>query len=319
MNPRMISASWVSTTGATLAVLLLATAAWAQSSRIEKHFTVEGKPVVTVDNRPLSGTIQVKTWGKHEVMVVGQYLSGAVEVDAEQAGNRIEVDTRDMSTNPAPGAFKADYEITVPVETELHINTDSGSVTVESVHGNMSFDTVTADLALQDVEGYLEIKSVGGSFICTRCTGQLDATSISGNFQLIQPVMDNVRIHTTSGNILFDGTFLSRGVYVLKDDFGTIAVRFSSNDSFDLNASSLFGKIDSQALVVPNKRLLRTPQSNSSMAKSLVGSVVSDDRRLRTPSMAKSLFGSMEESRAKVELSSFNGIIKIVKRDILKR
>ena len=124
--------------------------------------------------------------------------------------------------------LNTDYEITVPTETELQVRTDSGNVTVDSVHGDMSFDTVAADLALQDVEGYLVIKSIGGSMVCTRCAGRLDATSISGNFQLVQPVMDNVRVQTSSGNILFDGSFLSRGIYVLKNYSGTIEVRFSS-------------------------------------------------------------------------------------------
>ena len=182
-----------------------------------------------------SGHIQVKAWDKHEVMVVGQHASGNVEVDTEQVGNRIEVATRTSGTNvDGRGDLHTDYEITVPTETELQVRTDSGNVTVDSVHGDMSFDTVAADLALQDVEGYLVIKSIGGSLVCTRCAGRLDATSISGNFQLVQPVMDNVRVQTSSGNILFDGSFLSRGIYVLKNYSGTIEVRFSSNDSFDV-------------------------------------------------------------------------------------
>ena len=98
----------------------------------------------------------------------------------------------------------------------VQVRSDSGNVVVDSVHGDMSFDTVAADLALQDVEGYLVVKNIGGSTVCVRCAGRLDATSISGNFQLLQPTMDNVRVQTSSGNILFDGEFMNRGIYVLK-------------------------------------------------------------------------------------------------------
>ncbi len=129
-------------------------------------------------------------------------------MDTEQAGNRIEIATRTNGVNSGGDALTTDYEITVPVETELQVRTDSGNVTVDSVHGDMSFDTVGADVALQDVDGYLMIKTIGGSLVCTRCAGRLDANSISGNFQLVQPVMDNVRVQTSSGNILFDGGFL---------------------------------------------------------------------------------------------------------------
>jgi DUF4097 and DUF4098 domain-containing protein YvlB len=294
MNARTITVKCVSAAGVAAAGLLLTTAAGAQTHRTEKHFAVEGNPVVTVQNP--SGRILVKAWDKHEVMVVGQYSGANVEVDSEQVGNRIEVATRPGGSTAAVGDLKTDYEISVPTETELQVRTDSGNVTVDSVHGDMSFDSVTADLALQDVEGYLVIKTIGGSIICTRCAGRLDATSISGNFQLIQPVMDNVRVQTSSGNILFDGSFLSSGIYVLKNYSGTIEVRFSTNDSFDLNASSLFGNVVNQAPVVPDRHRMRAP-------------------KYPTNGMAQSLFGSMNSGHAKVELSSFNGTIKILKRD----
>ncbi len=86
-----------------------------------------------------------------------------------------------------------------------------------------------------------------------RCAGRFDATSISGNFQLLQPTMDNVRVQTSSGNILFDGGFMNRGIYVLKNYSGTIEVRFSSNDSFDVRATSLYGNVINQAPVVPDR------------------------------------------------------------------
>lgn len=266
--------------------------AHAQGRRFERHFTVQGKPVVTVQNA--TGRIQVRAWDKQEVMIVGQRGSTNVEVDTEQAGNRIEIATRVLSANANPDALRADYEISVPAESELQVRSDSGNVTVDSVHGDMSFDTVAADLALQDVEGYLVVKSIGGSTTCTRCSGRLDATSISGDVKLLQPTMDNVRVQTSSGNILFDGSFMNRGIYVLKNYSGTIEVRFSSTDSFDVRATSLYGNVINQAPVVPDRHSMPAPRSTG---------------------LAKSLFGTMNDGRAKVELSSFNGTIKISKRE----
>jgi DUF4097 and DUF4098 domain-containing protein YvlB len=266
--------------------------AHAQGRRFERHFTVQGKPVVTVQNA--TGRIQVRAWDKQEVMILGQRGSTNVEVDTEQVGNRIEIATRVLSANTNPDALRADYEISVPAESELQVRSDSGNVTVDSVHGDMSFDTVAADLALQDVEGYLVVKSIGGSTTCTRCSGRLEATSISGDFKLLQPTMDNVRVQTSSGNILFDGGFMNRGIYVLKNYSGTIEVRFSSTDSFDVRATSLYGNVINQAPVVPDRHSMPAPRSSG---------------------LAKSLFGTMNDGRAKVELSSFNGTIKISKRE----
>jgi DUF4097 and DUF4098 domain-containing protein YvlB len=277
--------------GTVLIALFLASSAGAQTRRFERHFTVQGKPLVSVQNA--TGRIQVRAWDKQEVMIVGQRASTNVEVDTEQVGNRIEIATRATSGNANSDGLRADYDISVPVESELQVRSDSGNVTVDSVHGDMSFDTVAADLALQDVEGYLVVKSIGGSTICTRCSGRLEATSISGNFQLLQPTMDNVRVQTSSGNIFFDGSFMNRGIYVLRNYSGTIEVRFSSSDSFDVRATSLYGNVINQAPVVPDRHNMPAPRSG----------------------MAKSLFGTMNDGRAKVELSSFNGTIKISKRE----
>ncbi len=173
--------------------------------------------------------------------------SGKTEVETEQAGNRVEIETRPLGDNVSAEDLKTDFEITVPVESELNVRTDSGNVTVDSVHGDMTFDTVGANLQLSDVDGYVVVKTIDGSLVCTRCSGKLEANSISGNMQMIQPALDSVRVQTSSGNILFDGSFLSRGIYIMKNFSGTIEVHFSPNDSFDLNATSLKGDVVNQA------------------------------------------------------------------------
>ena len=263
----------------------------AHADRIEKHFPVQSKPKITVRNS--SGRIQVKAWTKNEVQVAWTNKSGKSVVETEAAGNRVEVATRANEDDVSADDNKTDFEITVPVESELSVRTDSGNVTVESVHGDMTFDTVGANLQLSDVNGYMVVKTIDGSLVCNRCSGKLEANSISGNVQMISPTLDSVRVQTSSGNILFDGSFLSRGIYIMKNFSGTIEVHFSSSDSFDVNASSLKGDVINQATFKPDTHGSPHPASK----------------------WGHSLFGTMNEGHAKVELSSFSGTIKILKRD----
>jgi len=265
----------------------------AHADRIEKHFNVQNKPKITVRNS--AGRIQVKAWTKSEVQVAWTNASGKAAVETEQGGNRVEVATRAIGENVSAGDMKTDFEITVPTNSELNVRTDSGNVTVDSVHGDMTFDTVGANLQLSDVDGYMVVKTIDGSLVCTRCSGKLEANSISGNMQMIQPTLDSVRVQTSSGNILFDGSFLSRGIYIMKNFSGTIEVHFSSNDSFDLNAASLKGDVINQA---PASFKPDTHGSSHPASK-----------------WGHSLFGTMNDGHAKVELSSFSGTIKILKRD----
>ena len=263
----------------------------ASAHRVEKHFTVEGRPVVTVRNT--LGRIEVKSWKKPEVVIVGSHASNKVEVDTEQAGNRIEVTTHVLTEKVSPAELQADFTITVPEESQLQVRTDSGNVVVERVFGDLTFDTVAADVHLQEVAGYLLIKTIGGAVVCVRCAGRIEVSSISGGVEILQPQLDNVRVQTSSGNIYFDGDFLPHGTYSLKNYSGLIDVRFSETDSFDLIATSLYGNVENQANVKPDAH-----------------------GRQHLPSrFAKGLIGSLNQGNAKVELSSFSGTIKIRKRD----
>ena len=281
------------TKSATVATLLLlglaAPAAFAH--KIEKRFTVGVHPVIAVRNK--SGKITIKSWQKNEVLVVATHASEKTEVDAEQGGNRVDIVTHLLSEDAGPADLRADYEITVPEESELQIRNDSGDVFVEHVSGDMTFDTVAADVDLQEVAGYLVIKTVSGSLVCKSCAGKIEVTSISGNFRIIQPITNNVLARTYSGSIFFDGAFLPGGTYVMTSYSGLIEVRFSESDSFRLNAASLYGKVENDAV-------LKQPQHNTQPAG---------------PSKFKSaFFGTLNQGEARVELSSFNGTIKIRKR-----
>jgi DUF4097 and DUF4098 domain-containing protein YvlB len=137
------------------------------------------------------------------------------------------------------------------------------------------------------------VKTIDGSLVCNRCSGKLEANSISGNVQMIQPTLDSVRVQTSSGNIFFDGSFLSRGIYIMKNFSGTIEVHFSPSDSFDVNANSLKGDVINQATFKPDTH--GTPRAASKWGHGFIG--------------------TMNDGHAKVELSSFSGTIKILKRD----
>jgi len=269
--------------------LLLMGASPALADRIERHFKVESRPVVTIHNP--TGLVTVRAWTKSEVMVVAKRATDRVDVDTEQVENRVEIVTRQIPDNASPADLRADLEISVPEDAELQIHNDSGGVNVSNVLGDMNVETIAADVALEDAAGYLTVKTVDGSFVCTRCAGRIEATSISGNFRFIDLRSYHVRAQTSEGNILFNGEFLPNGTYELKNYSGIIEVRFSPNDSFDMSATSLKGKVNNEAKLTPSTH-------HHGFGR-----------------FANSLFGTMNTGRAKVELSSFNGTIDILKKD----
>jgi DUF4097 and DUF4098 domain-containing protein YvlB len=285
-----VRGNWKAALVLTPAILVFG-AAPASAKRLEKHFKVDARPVVTIHDP--NGTVTVKAWTRSEVLVIADLIGGQADVGAEQNGNRVDVTTRQLSDNVSPDDLRADYQVNVPQDAELQIHNDSGGVSVANVLGDMNVETVAAGVDLQDVAGYLTVKTVGGSFACLRCAGRVDVNSISGNFRLVDMRSKHIHAQTSTGNILFSGEFLPDGEYRLRNYSGIIELRFALGDSFDLSATSIKGKVNNQAKLISSSHSFHS-----------------------SPRDGNALFGTFNTAgHARVDLTSFDGTINIVKRD----
>jgi DUF4097 and DUF4098 domain-containing protein YvlB len=266
----------------------------AAPQRLEKHFTVKGRPVVVIRNIG-NGRIEVKSWKNSEVVVTGTKASDKIAIETEQAGDRIDVTSSVVDSTANPKEMEANFQLTVPEETELQLKTQTGLIYVEQVTGDMTLDSVAGDVHLKEVSGYIIVTTTGGSLVCTQCSGKLEFSSISGSAQVLQPTLNNVKLRTMTGNILFDGDFVHTGLYSMRSGKGLVEVRFSGSDSFDLNAQTATGTVDNQAAeyLKPDSHGVKHMASKFS----------------------KGLFGTVGMGFAKVELSSYSGTIRILKRD----
>ena len=275
-------------------MLMLPVISFAAGQKIEKHFTVKGRPVVMIQN-VADGRIEVKSWKNSEVVVSASQPSDKVGLDMEQADDRIDVIANILDTSAPQSELSENIQLTVPEQTELQIKTQTGLIYVEQVTGDMKLESIAGDVHLKEVSGYIIVHTTGGSFVCTQCSGKLDFNTISGSAQILQPSLKNVNLITTTGNILFDGDFIRTGIYTMKSGRGLVEVRFSGTDSFDLNAQTSSGTVDNraEAFLKPDTHGFRRSASK----------------------YAKGLFGTVGNGLAKVELSSFSGTVRILKRD----
>jgi DUF4097 and DUF4098 domain-containing protein YvlB len=275
-------------------LFLLPLAAPASADKLEKHFTVKGRPIVMIQN-VADGRIEVKSWKNPEVVVSASGSSSKIGVEMEQADDRIEVSAKILDAAAPASDLTENIQLTVPEETELQIKTQSGLIYVEQVLGDMNLVTVNGDVHLKEVSGYIIVHTTGGTLICTQCGGKLDFSSISGGAQILQPSLRSVSLTTMTGNILFDGDFIRTGIYSMRSGRGLVEVRFAGTDSFDLNAQTSTGNVDNraEAFLKPDSHGIRHTATR----------------------YAKGLFGSVGSGLAKVELSSFSGTIRILKRD----
>lgn len=278
-------------------LLLCATGAFAAGAGVpehqERHFTVQGHPVVVLQN-VVNGRIEVKSWKNSEIVVSSTAAMDKVDIDMEQVGDRIDISATSPITSSQPHEVEANFQLTVPEQTELQLKTQTGLIYVEQVTGDMKLESIAGDVHLKEVSGYIIVKTTGGSLVCTLCSGKLDFNSISGSAQILQPNLTSVNLMTTSGNILYDGDFIRTGIYTMKSGKGLVEVRFSGTDSFDLQARTYSGTVDNQAaqFMQPEKHISRHGNRFTRMLNGTVGL-----------------------GFAKVEISTFSGTIRILKRN----
>jgi DUF4097 and DUF4098 domain-containing protein YvlB len=261
---------------------------------VEKQFKITGRPVVVIHN-VANGRIEVKSWKNSEVDVVGTQSSNKIGFEIEQVGDRIDVTASVLDPSAQPLELQANLQLTVPEETELQLKTETGLIYVEQVMGDMKLESYAGDVHLKEVSGYIIVKTTSGSLVCTQCAGKLDFSSIGGNAQILQPQLNNVNLMTTTGNVLFDGDFVRTGLYSMKSGKGLVEVHFSSTDSFDLKAQTATGTVDNQASA------FLKPDSHGV--------------KHNISKYTHGLFGTIGMGLAKVELSSYSGTIRIMRRD----
>jgi DUF4097 and DUF4098 domain-containing protein YvlB len=293
MNAQTIGRSILPLLGAGVFLWTAAPSAGA-TQHFEKHFPVKGHPVVCIHNIG-NGRIEVKSTKGSEVIVAGTQASSKVSLETENAGDRIDVSANIVDITAQPSETEVNFQLSVPEETELELKTQTGLIYVEQVIGDMTLQSVAGDVHLKEVSGYIVVRTTHGSLVCAQCAGKLDFNSVSGSAQLLQPGLTSVNLFTTSGNILFDGDFIRTGIYTMRSGKGTVEVHFSGNDSFDLNAQTMSGTVDNQA------EAYLKPDSHG--------------MKHMASKFTKGLFGTVGSGLAKVELSSYSGTIRILKRD----
>ena len=238
----------------------------------------------------VNGRIEVKSSKNPEVIVSSTSIANKIAIDMEQVGDRIDISASSLSSSPLPHEVEANFQLTVPEQTELQLKTQTGLIYVEQVTGDMKLESVAGDVHLKEVSGYIIVKTTGGSLVCTLCSGKLEFTSISGGVQVLQPSLTNVNLMTTSGNILYDGDFIRTGIYTMRSRASLI--HFSARI-----------------------RLTRRPdQSGRRQPGSGLQSLTPLGRHAASR-YAHSLFGAIGQGLAKVELSSYSGTIRILKRN----
>jgi len=157
--------------------------------RDEKHFTVAGKPDVSLST--FDGSIEVRPWDKADVQVVIEKRGrdhddvAAIEVKAEQHGDRIDIQVTEPKRDHIGFLFNnrsAKLIVSVPATADLTAKSGDGSIDVERI------------------VGHVQLRSGDGSIRGRMLGGDVEANTGDGSIRL-DGKLTGLRVHTGDGSV----------------------------------------------------------------------------------------------------------------------
>jgi hypothetical protein len=265
----------------------LASAAIAES-RKEYRFNVGPNANISVDTQ--YGAISVKPGSSSQVVITAISQSDKTEVDNQQRGNRIEIDSHLL-----PGADsqsgRVDYELQIPPDATLSLRSSNGPLSAENLKGDLTFEGTDAVVNVHNVSnGHLHVTTIRGPITLSDVSnGHVEISSISGTVTMKSVTGPFVRASCGRGTIFYDGDFGSGGDYKLSTHSGDIEAIVPANTSADFSVHSILGKVHNELDLIPQHYRY-------------------------VPEQGRSFFGTVGQAASKVVLHSFSGKIRLKQR-----
>ncbi len=186
----------------------------------------------------IRGKIQAHdNWGDSDAEKKVRYLEQNPPI--EQDGNHLRIghlEDRALTRN-----VSIDYELEVPVETQVSSTTGSGDVSVEGIRGPVNAKSGSGDMKFRSLHSDVNLKTGSGDARLEEISGgRVDVETGSGDVEL-RALRCAMRVRTGSGDIRAEGELV--GDWTLHAGSGEIAVRLPSETGFDLDAHTSSGEI----------------------------------------------------------------------------
>ena len=246
-------------------------------ARAEGHFdrTLPVNGAVNLELTTGSGEVNVKTGGSNQVVI-----HGAVTSNQARWGGDSDSAVRSVESNPpisqsgnsirigynipedAKRRVSISYEITVPPDTTLAVDTGSGDISAEGVRAPAKLHTGSGGIRAHDLGPQSHMETGSGSIRADSIAAPTYASTGSGSIQADLTGSGEVDVHTGSGGIDVRGVNGSikgrtgsgqinvdgavKGPWQLHAGSGSVRVTLSSGSGFELNVHTGSGSIHSE-------------------------------------------------------------------------
>jgi len=271
------------------AVLITLAAVAVAEIKKEYRFEVGPKSKVSIVNQ--FGSVTVKPSTGNYVLVNATIYSDKVEVDQNQSGNRVDVQSHLLNGANADNS-RVDYEVTVPADASVTLESATGPLHAERLHGDVEAEGANAAVEIKEMSGgHVHVKTMAGPITLTNIRdGHVEIDSVSGDVTMNSVTGPLVRVSSTSGRILYNGDFGYAGEYRFNSHSGNIEATIPDDASVDVKAQSVRGQVQNDVPLQPKVHTAFLLKEGSSFA------------------------GTINKAASSVWLRTFSGKIHLKKR-----
>jgi DUF4097 and DUF4098 domain-containing protein YvlB len=250
-------------------------------SRKEYHFAVGPRAGVSVMNP--YGSISVKPSLNNTVVVNAILHSDKVEVDNNQNGNRVDIQSH-LLAGADPESGRVDYEVLVPADASITLHSSTGSLRAEKLNGDVNLEGAGGAVNVRDVSNaHVHVKTMNGSVNLDNIqNGHVEVDSLSGDVTMKGVNGPLVQVVSTSGRINYIGDFGSSGEYRLTSHSGDIEATIPDWTSADVSARSVRGEVHDDIPLQPKNHISFTIDKGRAFAGTMGKVAVSSTVVLRT-------------------------------------
>jgi DUF4097 and DUF4098 domain-containing protein YvlB len=229
----------------------------AAETREEMRFAVSPRVTIAIVNQ--YGGISVRPSSGNLVVIVATRASDRSEIDrspdtaAESAvASRISVTTH-LLAGATPESGRVDYELQVPVDASVILQSATGALRAEKLRGDVDVEGAQASVDVRDItDAHVHVKTMDGPVSLTNIKGgHVEVESVSGDIHMADVAAPQVRVRSTSGRISYDGDFGYTGEYRLTNHSGDIDAIIPQTTSAEIRAQSLRGKVQDDVHLKP--------------------------------------------------------------------
>ncbi len=187
---------------------------------VREYTLSANRDLIDVDGG-LNGGITIKGWDKNEILVRAKVVGNArSEEKAEElagkvkimTGRTIEADVPRKNANWGKNTWvSVSFQVFVPYESNLELDTNNGGVEITDISGDVSFDVLNGGVTLSNMAGHVKGQTTNGG-VYVSLTGDewegegLNVKTTNGGVELAIPEGYSARLETgtVNGRLDFD-------------------------------------------------------------------------------------------------------------------